>query len=172
MSLCALQATLRSRRFWMWQLAGLLIYAIPVTIRLVTGNVVLPILGLLANPWIDHFVPSNMAEKILVNAFFPGGAGAIAGEVFFTARNGGVAISRRRRYAYRLSGAMVYVGLFSTFQLFGYMINYTASYGSNLFEYPGVYPVNLLLAAFSIFTPTVIVYIKTKATNAYHKLRA
>jgi hypothetical protein len=170
MSLYALKATLQSKMFWVWQIAGVIIYTIPVTIRLVSGNVVLPILGLLENPWIDHFIPGNMAEKILVNGFFPGAAGAVAGEVFFTARKGGVAISRWRKYAYRLAGAMVYVALFSTFQLFGYIINYTASYGGNLFEYPGVYPINSLIAACSIFTPTLISYLKTQTTNSYHKL--
>ena len=59
--------------------------------------------------------------------------------------------SKRRLYGTRLAGALFYVTLFSIFQLFGYLINYTASYGSNLFEYPGVYPLNFLLASLSIF---------------------
>ncbi len=82
MSLHAIASTLRSRRFWVWQIGGATIYAIPVLIRLATGNVVLPILSLLETPWIDHFVPGNLVEKILVGAFFPGGAGAVAGEIF------------------------------------------------------------------------------------------
>lgn len=171
MSLPALKATLRSRRFWTWQLLGMAIYALPVTIRLATGNVVLPILGLLQTPWIDHAVPANLVEKILVNGFFPGAAGAIAGEIFFTSRNIGQAISRRRKYGYRLAGALIYVTLFSLFQLFGYLANITASYGSNLFEYPGVYPLNFLLASLSIFTPTVVDYVWSKLANAISKTR-
>jgi hypothetical protein len=170
MSMQALKRTLSSRRFWIWQLGGAAIYAIPVTIRLVTGNVVLPVLGLLENPWIDHFVPANMAEKILVNGFFPGAAGAVAGEIFFTYKNGESAISKRRKYGYRLAGAMFYATLWSLFQLFGYLANITASYGSNLFEYPGVYPVNFLLAAGAIFTPTIVGFLKTSLIKAYHKL--
>ena len=69
----------RSRRFWLWQIVGGFIYALPVLIRLVTGNVLLPVLSLLATPWVDHYIPGNLVEKILVNAFFPGGAGAVAG---------------------------------------------------------------------------------------------
>jgi hypothetical protein len=168
MSLCAFKAMLRSRRFWVWQLAGIIIYAIPVTIRLVTGNVVLPILGLLETPWIDHMVPANLVEKILVNGFFPGAAGAIAGEIYFSAKSGEPK-TKRRLYATRLAGALFYVTLFSIFQLFGYLINYTASYGSNLFEYPGVYPLNFLLASLSIFTPTIISYLGTLGAKLRRK---
>jgi hypothetical protein len=166
MSLGALKATLQSRRFWTWQLLGMAIYALPVTIRLATGNVVLPILGLLETPWIDHAVPANLVEKILVNGFFPGAAGAVAGEVFFQNRNANRPISRRRKYGYRLAGALFYVTLFSLFQLFGYLANITASYGSNLFEYPGVYPLNYLLASLSIFTPTIVGYLWSRIANA------
>jgi hypothetical protein len=171
MSLLALKATLKSWRFWTWQLLGMAIYAIPVTIRLVTGNVVLPVLGLLQTPWIDHAVPANLVEKILVNGFFPGAAGAVAGEVFFQNRNANRLISRRRMYGYRLAGALFYVTLFSVFQLFGYLANVTASYGSNLFEYPGVYPLNFLLASLSIFTPTIVDYVWGKIANAIRKTR-
>jgi hypothetical protein len=169
MSLLALKATLRSRRFWTWQLLGMAIYALPVTIRLATGNVVLPILGLLQTPWIDHAVPANLVEKILVNGFFPGAAGAIAGEIYFTAKSAGRPISTRRKYCYRLVGALFYVTLFSILQLFGYLANVTASYGSNLFEYPGVYPLNYLLASLSIFTPTIVYYVWSKLSNAIHR---
>lgn len=136
-----------------------------------TGNVVLPILGLLQTPWIDHAVPANLVEKILVNGFFPGAAGAIAGEIFFTNKNAGQAISTRRKYGYRLAGALFYVTLFSLFQLFGYLANITASYGSNLFEYPGVYPLNFLLASLSIFTPTIVGFVWSRLANAIRKTR-
>jgi hypothetical protein len=168
MSLLALKATIHSRRFWTWQILGIVIYAIPVTIRLVTGNVVLPILGLLQTPWIDHMVPANLVEKILVNGFFPGAAGAIAGEIYFTKKSGEPK-TKRRLYGTRLAGALFYVALFSLFQLVGYLINYTASYGSNLFEYPGVYPLNFLLASLSIFTPTIIGYLGTQASKLKRK---
>jgi hypothetical protein len=168
MSLKALKATIRSRRFWTWQILGVAIYAIPVIIRLVTGNVVLPILGLLQTPWIDHMVPANLVEKILVNGFFPGAAGAIAGEIYFTHKSGEPK-TKRRLYGTRLAGALFYVALFSLFQLFGYLINYTASYGSNLFEYPGVYPLNTLLASLAIFTPTIISYIRTQVSKLRRK---
>ena len=34
----AIVATLRSRRFWAWELGGAIIYAIPVAIRYITGD--------------------------------------------------------------------------------------------------------------------------------------
>jgi hypothetical protein len=172
MSLQAIASSLRSRRFWIWQLGGVIIYAIPVTIRLATGNVVLPLLGLLEIPWIDHFVPGNLVEKILVNAFFPGAAGAVAGEIFFSVRNSGQLVSRRRKYGYRLAGAMVWVTAWSLFQLFGYMANVIGSYGGNLFEYPGVYPLNYLLASLSIFTPDVVSFLKNKICKILRSSRA
>jgi hypothetical protein len=155
----AVASTLRSRRFWIWQICGAIIYAIPVMIRLATGNVVLPVLSLLETPWVDHFIPGNLVEKILVNMFFPGAAGAVAGEIYFGYRNTGKMVSRRQKYGYRLAGAMLWTVLWSLFQFWGNMQNIVGSYGGNLFEYPMVYPLNFLLAAMSIFTPTIISYL-------------
>jgi hypothetical protein len=169
MSLQAFTSTLRSIRFWVWQISAALIYALPVVIRLATGSVVLPILGLLEIPWVDHWIPGNLIEKILVNAFFPGGAGAVAGEIFFTNLNAGRSISKRRKYGYRLVGALVWVTAWSIFQLFGFMANIIGSYGGNIFEYPGVYPLNYLLASLSIFTPTMIGYVSGKLTRVFQK---
>ncbi len=159
MSWATVKFTLRSRRFWVWQIAGAFIYAIPVIIRLATGNVVLPVLSLLETPWVGHFIPGNLVEKILVNMFFPGAAGAVAAEVYFQHRNQNIQISRRRKYLYRLAGAMLWVTLWSLFQLWGNLQNIIGSYGGNLFEYPMVYPLNYAIAACSIFTPTIISYI-------------
>jgi len=169
MSLQAFTKTLHSKRFWLWQVSGAVIYALPAVIRLTTGSVVLPILGLLEIPWVDHWIPGNLIEKILVNSFFPGGAGAVAGEIFFNNRNTWRSISRWRKYGYRLIGALAWVTVWSIFQLFGFMANIIGSYGGNIFEYPGVYPLNYLLASLSIFTPTIISYIGNKLSDAFHK---
>ncbi len=169
MSLNAVKAMLQSRRFWIWQLAGAAIYVVPVLIRVLSGNVVLPILSLLETPWIDHLVPGNLVEKILVNAFFPGAAGAIAGEIYFSHKHTGEAVSRKRKYGWRLAGALVWVSIWSLFQLVGYLQNIIGSYGGNLFEYPGVYPLNYLLASLSIFTPTIIGFLRDKLSSALHR---
>lgn len=171
MYLHALASTLQSRRFWVWQICGAIIYAIPALIRLATGNVVLPILGLLETPWIDHYVPGNLVEKILVSAFFPGGAGAVAGEIFFGNLYDRRPANRRRKYGRRLSGALLWTTVWSLFQFWGNMQNIWGSYGGNLFEYPMVYPLNFLLASLSIFTPDVLGYLKLKLGGAYHRLR-
>src|SRR4030066_542645 len=101
----AFARTLRSRRFWVWQIGGAVIYAIPATIRYATGDVVIPLL-VFHGFWINFIlVPGNLFEKILVNAFFPGGAGGIAGEVFASVRKGEV-ITGRAKYLTRLDGAL------------------------------------------------------------------
>jgi hypothetical protein len=171
MSLSAFAGVLKSRRFWVWQICGVLIYALPVTIRLATGNVILPVLSWFATPWVDHYVPGNLVEKILVNAFFPGGAGAVAGEIYYFHAHGQI-VTRKQKYLSRLGGALLWTTLWSLFQLWGNMQNIMGSYGGNLFEYPMVYPLNFLLASLSIFTPDVLGFIKNKLTHAAHKKNA
>jgi hypothetical protein len=161
---------LRSRRFWVWQICCVLIYAIPATIRLATGNIHLPILSMFMVPWVTPYVPGNIVEKILVNAFFPGGAGAIAGEILYTNLHS-QGLSGRRKYLARLGGAWLWTTGWSLFQFWGYMQNINGSYGGNLFESPLVFPLNFLLASLAIFTPDVVIFIKTEMVNAYHGLR-
>ena len=159
MSLTAVAGVLKSRRFWVWQICGAIIYAVPVIIRLATGDVILPVLSWFATPWIDHYVPGNLVEKILVNAFFPGGAGAVAGEIYYRNIHGEI-LTRKQKYLSRLGGALLWTALWSIFQLWGNLQNIMGSYGGNLFEYPMVFPLNFLIATFSIFTPDILGYIK------------
>lgn len=169
MYLRAIANTLRSRRFWIWQLGSVFIYAIPATIRIATGNIHLPILSMFMVPWVSPFVPGNIVEKVLVNAFFPGGAGAVAGEVFYSKlqkENFG-----KHKYLARLGGAWLWATGWSLFQFWGYMQNITGSYGGNLFESPLVFPLNFLLASLSIFTPDIVSYIKKELVDSYHGLR-
>ncbi|MCW4003549.1 MAG: hypothetical protein NWE95_06520 [Candidatus Bathyarchaeota archaeon] len=170
MYLKAIASTLNSRRFWIWQISGAIIYAIPATIRIATGDSVLPFLSLFATPWIGHYVPANLVEKILVNAFFPGGAGAIAGEVFYTNKYG-EPVTRKKKYLARLGGAMLWVTAWTLFQYWGNAQNIISTYGGNLFEYPSIYPLNFGLAALSVFTPDVVGFVKNKTAKAYHRLR-
>ena len=170
MYLNAIAKTVRSKRFWVWQLAGIIIYAMPATIRLATGHVYLPVLGLFEVPWIGHFIPGNLVEKILVNAFFPGAAGAIAGELLYTNIHG-LTFSRRQKYFARLGGALLWTTAWSLFQFWGNLQNIAGPWGGNIFEYPMVYPLNFLLASLSIFTPTIIGFAKTKIINSYHILK-
>jgi hypothetical protein len=170
----AISSTLRSRRFWVWQIGGAVIYGIPVVIRFATGNVKLPILSLLETPAIDHYVPNNLVEKILVNAFFPGGAGGVAGELFVNNYNRD-APEGKAKYLSRLGGALLQTAIWSAFQFWGYslMIFGPWSIGGgwgNIFEYWMVFPLNFALAAFSIFTPTVLGFVKSWLVKAYRKL--
>jgi len=166
----AVSCTLRSRRFWVWQVAGVVIYGVPVVVRVFTGSVLLPGLSLLATPWIDHYIPGNLVEKALVGAFFPGGAGAVAGEVLVENRDGKVLVGRRK-YVARLGGALLWTGAWSLFQLWGNMQNIIGSYGGNLFEYHMVFPLNFLIAAFSIFTPDVLGFLKKEFVKLHRRLK-
>ena len=159
----AVMATLRSKRFWLWEIAGAIIYGIPVTIRFVTKSVYIPILSL-PGFWIDHYIPGNLVEKILVNAFFPGGAGGVAGGLLVSNYKG-EEVKGKKKYLARLGGALLQTAAWSAFQLWGNLQNITGPYGGNIFEYPMVYPLNFLLAALSIFTPDVLSFAKTRIKN-------
>lgn len=168
----AATATLKSKRFWMWQIGGSTIYAMPALIRFLTGNVYIPILSL-PGFWIDHYIPGNLVEKILVNAFFPGGAGSIAGEEL--GRNYYGKFTRgKTKYLSRLTGALLQTAAWSLFQYWGYslMIMGPWSVGSgwgNIFEHWYVFPFNFILACFSIFTPDVLYFVKRKLTSLCQK---
>jgi len=168
MYLNAFKNMLRSRRFWVWGICGAVIYAVPAAIRIATGSVILPVLSLAATPWIGMYVPANLVEKILVNAFFPGGAGAVAGEVFFSSAKSKTLMGREM-YVARLYGALLATAVWSLIQLTGGILNIAGPWGGNLFEYPTVFPLNFLLASLSIFTPTVLGFFKNKIAGPYHK---
>ncbi len=170
MYLRALANTLKSRRFWIWQLGGAVIYGVPAAIRLATGSVLLPVLSLVMTPWIGHYIPGNLVEKILVSAFFPGAAGAITAEILYVNVHGQT-FGRKNKYLVRLSGALLQTSAWSLFQFWGNMQNIAGSWGGNLFEYPMVYPLNFLLASLSIFTPDIVGFAKAKILNGYHMLR-
>ena len=167
----AFKKMLGSKRFWLWAICSAVIYAIPATIRVLTGNVKLPLLSLAATPWIGMYVPSNLIEKILVNAFFPGAVGAIGGEIFFSSAWAKVLAGRKKYYA-RLGGALVAVAVWSLIQLSGGLIGARGSWGGNLFEYPSVFPLNFLLASLSIFTPTVVYFFKNNLVKAFRRTRS
>lgn len=169
----AIIATLKSKRFWMWQLAGALIYAIPVLIRYGTGRVEIPILNF-PGFWIGHIIPGNMLEKVLVNAFFPGGAGAITGEIVFNNYTD-IIVSDKKKYWARLGGALGQTALWSTFQFLGYFLMISGpsgSEGSNLFESVFVFPINFILATLSIFTPNILSYIARAVSRIRRKSRS
>ncbi len=159
MYLEAFEGMLKSRRFWIWAICGAVIYAIPATIRILTGNVVLPVLSLAATPWIGMYIPANLIEKILVNAFFPGAAGAIGSEIFFSNARCKT-LEGKGKYVARLAGALVAVTIWSLIQLSGGILGIAGSWGGNLFEYPSVFPLNFLLASLSIFTPDIVGLVK------------
>jgi hypothetical protein len=169
----AVIATLRSRRFWVWQIVGVIIYGIPVAIRFATGSVEIPILNF-PGFWIGHYIPGNMLEKILVNAFFPGGAGGVAGEVLVSNYRG-VALKGKPKYGARLGGALLQTGVWSAFQYWGFSLMILGPWSiggewGNIFEHYLIFPFNFTLAAFSIFTPDVVNFLKSLLVKAYRKL--
>jgi hypothetical protein len=166
--LSAVKATLKSKRFWVWQISGAIIYAIPVVIRFALNRVDIPILNF-PGYWIGHFIPGNFLEKVLVNAFFPGGAGGVAGETLVNNYKG-EAVKGKTKYLSRLGGALLQTAVWSAFQFWGFSLLITVPWGGhgggNLFEHAVVFPINFTLAAFSIFTPDVVNFVKSKLTKA------
>jgi hypothetical protein len=149
----------RSRRFWVWELGGAFIYALPVIVRYATGSNEIPVLNF-PGFWIGHLIPGNLLEKVLVNAFFPGGAGAVAGMIFAGYYGAGV-VAGRKVYVARLGGALGQTGLWSLFQFLGYFLMISGPGGGwNLFESVFVFPINFVLATLSIFTPDVVGYVR------------
>jgi hypothetical protein len=112
--------------------------------------------------WIDHLIPGNLLEKVLVNAFFPGGAGGVAGEILVSNRRERP-LTRRAKYLARLGGALGQTAVWSLFQFFGYFLlisGPSGGRGTNLFESVFVFPINFVLAALSIFTLDVLNFVK------------
>jgi hypothetical protein len=152
----AVKATLKNKRVWMWEIAGIIIYAIPVIIRFATHNITIPILDFPGywSYWFIFFIPSNLLEKFLVNSFFPGGAGGVLGETLISNRQGR-ALRGRTKYLARFMGAMFQYGILSSIQYFGFQL-WLMPLGYNLFESVIVLPLNFVLATISIFTPDVL----------------
>jgi hypothetical protein len=174
----AITTTLKSKRFWTWTIAGIIIYLIPVAIRYATGSIIIPFLNW-PGYWIDHFIPGNLLEKIIVNMFFPGATGAITSEIFIKKyhthqKQPLQTTTNKTLYLSRLSGALLFVTAWSLFQYIGYQLNIYMSFspGSNLFESYYVYPINYIIATCSILTPTIIHTIKKliqKTTTHFSK---
>jgi hypothetical protein len=152
-------ATVRSKRFWLWEAAGAILYCIPVAIRFATKNVSIPILNF-PGFWIGHIIPGNFLEKLLINSFFPGGAGGVAGEIFISNYNC-EAVRGKTKYFSRLAGAFLQTTAWSLFQYLGYSLMITLPSGGNLFEHAVVFPINFTLSALSIFTPDVVNFVKS-----------
>jgi len=165
----AIADTLRSKRFWKWEVGGAIFYGIPVVIRFITKSAYIPILSL-PGFWISHYIPENLVEKILVNAFFPGGAGGVAGETLVSNYKG-KPVKGKTTYLARLGGAFVQTAAWTAFQYWGYFLRISGPHGSgNLFEDPFLFPINFLFASLSIFTPNVVNFTILKVENAYQKL--
>ncbi len=164
----AAKQTLKSRRFWAWQIGGAILYGIPVAIRFITRSQYIPILSY-PGDWVWHFIPGNLVEKFLVNAFFPGGAGAVAGEIFFSNYKG-EAVRGKNKYKARLVGAMAETAAWTAFQFAGYLLFIIGPFGGNLFEAWYVYPFNFFLAALSVFTADIVGLVKAAIGKARQKI--
>lgn len=166
---CAVVRTLKSKRFWIWQIGGVALYGIPAAIRFTTGNYYIPILSWPGH-WVYHFIPGNLVEKFLINAFFPGGAGAVAGELFVSNYRG-VALRGKTKYGARLAGALLQTALWSAIQYFGYSLMWIGPFGGNIFEPWYVFPFNFFLGCLSVFTPDIVALVRRGMVNMCYKIR-
>ena len=164
----AAKFTLKSKRFWTWQLSGIMLYCIPVAIRFTTGSYYIPILTW-PGSWVHHFIPGNLVEKFLVNAFFPGGAGAVAGEIFIGICCG-MPLGSKTKYGARLAGALTQTAVWSAIQYFGYGLMLMGPFGGNIFEPWYVFPFNFFLGCLSIFTPDIVNFAKQSLVTVSHRL--
>ncbi len=165
----AIARTLKSKRFWTWQLGGVVLYGIPAAIRFITGSYYIPILSF-PGFWIYHFIPGNLVEKFLINAFFPGGAGGVAGEIFVSNYNG-KPVTGKAKYTARLGGALAQTAVWSAIQFTGYSLMMIGPFGGNIFEPWYVFPFNFFLACLSIFTPDIVDFAKSKLVQTHQKLK-
>ena len=161
----AIVQTLKDKRFWLWQISGAIIYGIPVAIRFLTGDVSIPIINF-PGFWIGHFIPGNFLEKLIINAFFPGGAGGVAGEIFVS-KIRKESIKGKIKYRARLGGALLQTVFWTFFQYWGYSLLILGPWvsettGGNIFEHAVVFPINFVLASISIFTPDMVNFLKNK----------
>ncbi|MEM5805514.1 MAG: hypothetical protein QW156_03320 [Candidatus Aenigmatarchaeota archaeon] len=156
----ALYETIKSKRVWKWELGSTILYGIPAAIHFIRRDPLIPILN--APYWSPSpYIPSNLVEKIIVNAFFPGGAGGVVGETFFS-KYKGKKLTGKTKYLGRLTGALLQYAGWTAFQYIGYLQRIIGPHGENIFEPPEILPFNLLLATASIFTPDVVEYAKSK----------
>ncbi|MCX8150362.1 MAG: hypothetical protein N3D85_02515 [Candidatus Bathyarchaeota archaeon] len=165
----AVAYTLKSKRFWIWQGGGIILYCIPVAIRFTTGSYYIPILSW-PGFWVYHLIPGNLVEKFLINAFFPGGAGAVAGEVFVSNYYGSQ-LQGKTKYEARLAGALAQTAFWSAIQYFGYSLMWIGPFGGNIFEPWYVFPFNFSLGCLSIFTPDVVYFVRQKLIGVYNRLQ-
>ncbi|MCW3998503.1 MAG: hypothetical protein NWF10_08060 [Candidatus Bathyarchaeota archaeon] len=168
----AIAGTLKSKRFWLWQVSGAMIYSVPVAIRFFSGTVMIPLLNF-PGFWIGHFIPGNFLEKLLINAFFPGGAGGVTGEIFVSKYKSQL-ISGKTKYQARLGGALLQTAIWAFFQYWGYSLLILGPWssgttGGNIFEHAVVFPINFFLASISIFTPDILNFIKFWIKKKFNK---
>jgi hypothetical protein len=157
----ALYETVKDPGVLKWELGSTALYATPATIRFITKNPVIPVLNFPGSSP-SPYLPPNLVEKLVVNSFFPGGAGGVAGEIFFS-KYMNKPLHGKAKYLSRLTGSLTqYVG-WTSIQYLGYLQNIIGPHGENIFEPPEItLGFNLLMAAASIFTPDVLKYIKSK----------
>jgi hypothetical protein len=71
---------------------------------------------------------------------------AVADEIYYIDLRG-TGFGRKQKYLARLAGTLLQTTAWSL-QLWGNLLNISGTWGGNIFEYPMVYPLNFLLAAF------------------------
>jgi len=93
-----------------------------------------------------------LSKKFLINAFFPGGAGGVAGEVFVSNYRG-KAVKGKAKYTARLSGALAQTALWSAIQYLWLYSNDNWSFRRKHLRTMVRFPLQFLLSVpFHIYT--------------------
>ncbi|MDI6798823.1 MAG: hypothetical protein QMD12_02390 [Candidatus Aenigmarchaeota archaeon] len=144
-----------------WFVAGSIIYGLPALYRYITKNPNLPYFPIIEPP--SKMIPSNLAEKLIVNSVFPGATSSVViGETIAKRRK----LSGVKKHLSRFSGSFIGTGLWIGFQCLGHytceILKYEWPSGGNPFEGPSVYPFNILMGLFATITPYVVDYVKSE----------
>lgn len=71
----------QSRRLFKWEVVGAAAYAIPIAIRSITKQAYIGLPTIESYNVFGMLTPTNLVEKAIINSLYPGGAGAVAGEI-------------------------------------------------------------------------------------------
>lgn len=146
-----LSIALQRKRTLLWIIGGALFYGTPAIFRYVEATDFLPFQKYsqpLSNfPYIPG--PAFLFEKLIVNFVAPGGVGAVLGDTYASVRAGREPTTKEKARA-RIAGSIALTIVWTLVQYLGFTLSQMTSYafpsGSNPFEGPMYYPLNLVIA--------------------------
>jgi len=147
-----LAVVLRRQRSLTWIATGALLYCAPAVFRYIEATNYLPFMQYSQPLSTFPFVPGPafLLEKLIVNFVAPGGIGAVLGDTYASVRARRQLTAKEKARA-RIIGSLTLAIIWTLVQYAGFttsqMTHYVFPSGSNPFEGPAYYPLNLAIAA-------------------------